>query len=108
MKAERADLLISTSHCVAKGLRPLEGTRHLCYCFTPIRYAWLFYNEYFGRNPVKKIIMKPVLARLRRWDMDACGRVDRFVTLSRHVQKRIRDYYGREADVVYPPINTEF
>ncbi len=49
-----ADLLISTSHCVAKGLRPPQGARHLCYCFTPMRYAWLFYKEYFGGNPLKK------------------------------------------------------
>ena len=103
-----ADLLISTSHCVAKGLRPPQGARHLCYCFTPMRYAWLFYEEYFGGNPLKKMALTPYLSRLRAWDRATCNRVDRFVALSRHVQKRILTFYGREADVVYPPVNTSF
>lgn len=103
-----ADVLISISHCVAKGMKPRPGTRHLCYCLTPMRYAWLFYEEYFGRNPLKKAILKPLLARLREWDRQTCDRVDRFVTLSRHVRQRIREYYGRDADVVYPPVNTAF
>lgn len=103
-----ADLLISNSHCVAKGLKPRPGTRHLCYCLTPMRYAWLFYEEYFGNNPLKKSVLKPILARLRDWDLRTCEGVDHFVTISRHVQQRIRQYYGREADVVHPPVNTEF
>ena len=103
-----ANLLISTSHCVAKGLRPPKGARHLCYCFTPMRYAWLFYEEYFGHNPLKKMALTPYLNRLRAWDRATCDRVDRFVALSRHVQKRILAFYGREADVVYPPVNTSF
>lgn len=108
MDTAEADLLISTSHCVAKGLKPQKGTRHLCYCFTPMRYAWLFYDEYFGNNPLKKIVLSPMLTRLRAWDHTACEHVDRFVTLSRHVQKRIQDYYGREADVVYPFVNRSY
>lgn len=103
-----ADLLISTSHCVAKGLPPPKGARHLCYCFTPMRYAWLFYEEYFGRNALKKMALTPYLNHLRAWDRATCDRVDRFVALSRHVQKRILEFYGREADVVYPPVNTSF
>jgi len=103
-----ADLLISTSHCVAKGLRPPKGARHLCYCFTPMRYAWLFYEEYFGKNALKKMALTPYLNRLRAWDRATCDRVDRFVALSRHVQKRILEFYGREADVVYPPVITSF
>ncbi len=103
-----ADLLISTSHCVAKGLPPPKGARHLCYCFTPMRYAWLFYEEYFGKNTLKKMALTPYLSRLRAWDRATCDRVDRFVALSRHVQKRIQTFYGREADVVYPPVNTSF
>jgi len=103
-----ANLLISTSHCVAKGLPPPKGTRHLCYCFTPMRYAWLFYEEYFGKNALKKMALTPYLSHLRAWDRATCDRVDRFVALSRHVQKRILEFYGREADVVYPPVNTSF
>ncbi|MBN1674275.1 MAG: glycosyltransferase [Kiritimatiellae bacterium] len=106
MQPPAAELLISTSHCVAKGLRVRPGTKHLCYCFTPMRYAWLFYDEYFGRNPFKKAVVKPLLAWLRRWDRAASGRVHRFVAISEHVRKRIRAFYGRDADVVYPPVNT--
>jgi glycosyltransferase involved in cell wall biosynthesis len=102
-----ADLIISTSHCVAKGIRPPPGVPHLCYCFTPMRYAWLFQNEYLGRNPLKRALAAPLLAALRRWDRRASVRVDRFVAISRNVQHRIRDFYGRAADVVHPPVDTE-
>jgi glycosyltransferase involved in cell wall biosynthesis len=103
-----ADLVISTSHCVAKSVRARQGAKHLCYCFTPMRYAWSFYDEYFGRNPIKALLVKPLLAYLRKWDCQTASRVDRFVTLSRHVQARIRAFYGREAAVVYPPVRVHF
>ncbi len=102
-----ADLLISTSHCIAKGLPRPPGASHLCYCFTPMRYAWTFYDEYFGSNPVKKVVLKPILRALRHWDHNNSCRVDRFVAISHHVQKRIQTFYGRESDVVYPPVDTE-
>ena len=105
---EGEDLVISTSHCVAKGIRPPPLTRHLCYCFTPMRYAWLFQAEYLGRNPVKRLLAAPLLAWLRRWDRRTLCRVDRFVALSRHVQERIRKFYDREADVVYPPVAADY
>ena len=108
MKPPAADLLISTSHCVAKGLQPKPGTKHLCYCFTPMRYAWLFYDEYFGGSPLKKAAIKPILGSLRDWDKRTADRVDTFVTLSHHVQERIKKFYGRDADVVYPPVNVDF
>lgn len=103
-----ADLVISTSHCVAKGLIAPPGARHLCYCFTPMRYAWVFYDEYFGNNPLKKALLTPILGRLRQWDKTSSARVDYFATISKHIQKRIKDFYGRDADVVYPPVNLEF
>ena len=108
MRPPEADLLISTSHCIAKGLQPKPGTKHLCYCFTPMRYAWLFYDEYFGGNPLKKAMIKPLLGSLRDWDQRTAERVDVFVTLSRHVQARIRRFYGRDANVVYPPVDVDF
>lgn len=106
-RAEPADLVLSTSHCVAKGFRPPPGARHVCYCFTPMRYAWTFHDEYLGRG-WKRRLAAPLLARLRAWDVASSARVDRFVTLSRHVRERIRRFYGRDADVVYPPVNTDF
>ena len=106
LKMAPADLVISTSHCVAKAVRPPRDARHLCYCFTPMRYAWTFYDEYFGATPLKGLVARPLLAWLRAWDRRVSDRVDRFVAISRHVHRRIADFYGREADVVYPPVDT--
>lgn len=108
MSPKPADLLISTSHCVAKGLAPRSETRHICYCFTPMRYAWTFYEEYFGDNKIKKSLLNPVLARMREWDLRASERVHRFVAISRHVRDRIQTYYGRESDVVFPPVDLDY
>jgi len=102
------DLVLSTSHCAAKGIRPPPGAKHLCYCFTPMRYAWSLQEEYFGRNPLKRAVLELALARLRAWDRAASDRVDRFVAISRHVQERIRRFYGRESAVVYPPVATQY
>lgn len=107
LRARDAELIISTSHCVAKAVRGHRSTRHLCYCFTPMRYAWTFYEEYFGSGTGKKILLKPLLAALRRWDRDASEHVDRFVAISHHIRKRIHTYYGRDADVIYPPVDTD-
>jgi len=101
------DLLISTSHCVAKSIVTAPKTRHICYCFTPMRYAWLFHGEYFP-HPAKRVLLRPLLAALRAWDKRTAARVDRFVAISEHVRERIRRFYGRDADVVYPPADTDF
>ena len=105
---EGTDLVLSTSHCVAKGLVPPKGAKHLCYCFTPMRYAWTLQQDYFGRNPLKRAALNLVLSRLRQWDRKASARVDRFVAISHHVKARIEQFYGREATVVYPPVATQF
>ena len=101
------DVLVSTSHCVAKSIRTAPATKHICYCFTPMRYAWLFHEDYFP-HPVKRALLQPVLAVLRRWDRRTAKRVDHFVAISEHVRNRIQTFYGREADVVYPPTDTEY
>jgi len=107
MRPPAAELMISTSHCIAKAVKPPPGARHLCYCFTPMRYAWSFFEEYFGRNPVKGLVARPLLAAMRRWDRKTSSRVDRFVAISRHIRDRIRTAYGRDSDVVYPPVDLE-
>ena len=99
------DLLLTTSSCVAHAFRPPKGMKMLCYCVTPMRYAWLFPKEYLG--PVKAALAAPYFAHLRRWDRRHAQHVDRFVAISRHVQERIRSFYGRESDVVYPPVDTD-
>lgn len=108
-KAGECDLVISTSHCVAKGIRAPKGVPHVCYCFTPMRYAWLFFDEYFGHfNFLLKPFLKLVLAALRVWDRRSSRRVTRFVAISQHVRKRIQTFYGRDADVIYPPADLDF
>ena len=98
------DLLLTSSHCVAKSFRKPRGAKHVCYCFSPMRYAWLFREEYFP-NPVKRALVSPLLAWLRVWDRRTSSGVDRFVGISRAVCDRIRNFYGREADLVYPPVD---
>lgn len=102
-------LVISTSHAVAKAARRAPGGFHLCYCHTPMRYAWDQEEVYFGRGrgPVA-LLRRRILAGLRRWDVATAGRVDAWVANSRFVAGRIRRYYGREAAVVPPPVDTAF
>ncbi len=103
------DLVISVSHCVAKGARA-AGAPHLCYCLTPMRYVWDMYHVYFGdgrdQSPAGRA-MAMVAPRLRRWDVESAARVHRFVAISDHVGRRIARTYGRQADVVYPPVALE-
>ncbi len=106
LKPQDADLLITTSHCVAKSFRKRKNAKHLCICFTPMRYAWTFFDEYFGDSKMKAAAAKPLLARLRRWDRKTAGEVDLFVAISNHVADRIKRFYGRDSEVVYPPVDT--
>jgi glycosyltransferase involved in cell wall biosynthesis len=102
------DLVLSFSHCVAKGALPAPHAMHLCYCFTPVRYAWDQEAVYFPRRRgLVARLRAQVLSRLRVWDVASLPRVDSFVTLSRFVAERIRRYYGREAEVLHPPVATE-
>ena len=108
---DRFDLVVSVSHCCVKSIVRPSGIPHLCYCLTPMRYAWDQFDAYFGPariGSVRSALVRPVMARLARWDRDTSGRVDRYVAISHHVAGRIRRYYNREASVVYPPVDTEF
>jgi glycosyltransferase involved in cell wall biosynthesis len=101
------DVVLSSSHCVAKGVRVPAGGPHICYCHTPMRYVWDQYPSYFGpgRAPgVVRAAMGVLAPRLRRWDVRTACRVGCFVANSTHVARRIELYYGREADVVHPPV----
>ena len=100
------DLVISLSHCVAKAVRRPARALHLSYCFSPMRYIWDLYDDYFGRHapPLARWLMPPVAAALRAWDRRTDG-VDAFVAISHHIADRIRRVYGRSADVIYPPVD---
>jgi len=100
------DLVLSSSHCVAKSAR-VEGAPHLCYCHTPMRYAWGELDAYLtGTRALLRLPAAPVAAALRRWDAATAARVDVFVANSAHVRGRIRRCYGRDAAVVHPPVDT--
>lgn len=103
------DLVVSSSHCVAKGVR-LAGAPHLCYCHTPMRYVWDLYDDYFGPGraalPVR-MAMPTLAAWLRRWDRRTARRVDTFIANSAFIRERIRRCYGRDAVVVHPPVEIE-
>ena len=108
---DRFDLVISTSHCCVKSVVRPGHARHICYCLTPMRYAWDQFDAYFGPARLGAIgsrLMRPIMARLARWDRDTSGRVDRYVAISHYVAGRIRRYYNREATVVYPPVDTGY
>jgi glycosyltransferase involved in cell wall biosynthesis len=112
LSVEGYDLVISSSHCAAKAVMVPQHARHLCYCHSPMRYAWDQFDAYFG--PARKgylasrWLYRPVISRLARWDAATTSRVHRFVANSAHVAGRIRRYYGREATIVYPPVDTTF
>src|SRR5439155_5838885 len=99
------DVVLSLSHCVAKAVRVPAGALHICYCFTPMRYVWDLEEAYTrGGGWLARLALPPVAAALRRWDRRTDG-VDDFVAISRHIADRIRRVYGREADVIYPPVD---
>jgi glycosyltransferase involved in cell wall biosynthesis len=105
------DLVISSSHCAAKGVRPARGALHFCYCHTPMRYVWDRYDDYFGPGRLGlpgRWVIPPVAAGLRAWDAATASRVDRFAANSAYVAGRIARYYGREAEVIPPPVDTDF
>lgn len=102
------DLVISTSHCVAKGIIPAPGALHLCYCHSPMRYAWDLEQHYFpNRSGVLASLRGHLLSRLRTWDSASSPRVDGFWANSSWVAQRIERYYGRSAEVLAPPVDVD-
>ena len=102
------DLVLSNKSGFCHGVRSGE-TPHICYCLTPTRYVWEF-EAYAAReaiSPAAKAALRPLIRLLQRWDRQAARRVDHFVAISHAVQERIRRHYGREAAIIYPPVETE-
>jgi glycosyltransferase involved in cell wall biosynthesis len=102
------ELVLSNKSGFCHGVRTGDAS-HVCYCLAPTRYVWDF-ESYAAREALPaalKMALRPVIASLRRWDYQAAQRVDRFIAISREIQSRIRRYYGREAAVIHPPVDTE-
>jgi glycosyltransferase involved in cell wall biosynthesis len=116
-------LVLSFSHAVAKSVRPPAGVPHVCYCFTPMRYAWHLREEYF-RDPhtgaTSRVLSGRIrrdsfsgarnllLDRIREWDRATSPRVTHFIAISQAVARRIAECYGRSSTVIYPPVDTDF
>jgi glycosyltransferase involved in cell wall biosynthesis len=110
---EDVDLVVSFSHAVAKSVRPPKGVPHVCYCFTPMRYAWHRRADYFVNSG--RFINRPVasvrnmlLDRIRQWDRETADRVTHFVAISQTIAERIAQSYGRASRIIYPPVDTRF
>jgi glycosyltransferase involved in cell wall biosynthesis len=107
------DIVITSDAAEAKMVKTGENTLHICYCHTPIRYLWVDYEWYmkhppFGwLNPLARVVLKFTLGWLKSMDYDGAQRVNWFVANSHNVAQRIRKYYGRDSQVIYPPIDTE-
>lgn len=102
------DLIVSTSHCVAKGVIPPPGAFHLSYIFTPMRYVWDQYGMYFGAGRVGWLsgkLIRVFAHYLRMWDITSSARVDDFVAISSHVADRVEKYYRRDSSVIFPPVD---
>lgn len=100
------DLVISSESGPAKGIIPPPGVPHICYCHSPMRYAWDMYNEYKSRAGwLKRKFIPPLMHYLRRWDQQNSTQVTHFVANSQFVAKRIQSYYRREAEVINPPVS---
>ncbi|MBI3409862.1 MAG: glycosyltransferase [Planctomycetes bacterium] len=102
------DLVVSSSHCVAKGVTPPPGVPHICYCYTPMRYAWHLRESYFRSRGLKSWLIDRLMSELRSWDRRTASGVTHFVTSSETVRNRIRECYGRDSAVIYPPVDTEY
>lgn len=104
------DLVLSISHCAAKGVLTRPDQLHLSYCLTPVRYAWDLQEQYLeeaGLRGPKAWAARAVLHYIRMWDRASSDRVDHYATLSHYVARRIKRIYGRDAEVIYPPVDVE-
>ena len=103
------DLVLSSSHCVAKGVRTRPGQLHVCYCHTPMRYIWDMQQDYLAANRIgglQAVLARSLFRSLRRWDRRTGG-VDHFIANSAFIAERIRRCYDRQAAVIYPPVDVE-
>lgn len=107
------DLVISSSNSFAHGVITKPSTLHLCYCHSPMRYAWDWYHEYLKENNLQSMLnpkgffVRKVLHNIRIWDKVSSDRVDYWIANSKNVQQRIQKYYRRESKIIYPPVDLE-
>jgi glycosyltransferase involved in cell wall biosynthesis len=103
------DIVISSNHAVAKGVRTNPNTLHICYCYTPMRYIWDLYDDYFAKGKASLLTrtgMKIFVNHLRRWDLRTANNPHHFIAISHNIQQRISNIYQRSSDIIYPPVDT--
>ncbi|PLX22989.1 MAG: glycosyltransferase family 4 protein [Ignavibacteria bacterium] len=106
---DKYELIVSSSHAVAKGIRPAEGALHISYVHTPMRYVWDMFDQYFNVNTIgsaRLAFIRLVAAQIRKWDVKTSVRVHHFIANSAYVAERINRIYGRDAEVIHPPVET--
>lgn len=105
------DIVLSSSHAVAKGVLTHSNQTHICYCHSPIRYAWDLYHHYLKESGLKKglkgVFAKVILHYIRIWDYTTVNRVDHFIANSTYIARRIKKVYNRESTVIHPPVDVE-
>ena len=105
------DLVISSSHAVAKGVPTREDQLHICMCYSPMRYAWDLKDQYLRETGLdrgaKGMAARWLLQRMRSWDARTADSVDRFIAISNFIAQRIWNSYRRESTVIYPPVDVE-
>lgn len=110
-KIEECDVIISSSHCVAKGIIPSTSQSHFCYCHTPMRFIHDMTYEYLNLHKLdkglKSLLVKTIFHYLRIWDISSSSRVDYFISNSNFVGRRIKKFYKRDSITIYPPCDVE-
>ena len=104
---EGFDLVISVTSEASKGVLVPPNIPHVCICLTPTRYLWSGYKEYF-KNPILKFVTFPLVWYLRKWDLTAATRPDEMIAISNNISRRIKKYYKRTTEVIYPPSDRLF
>lgn len=103
------DLVISSNSAYAHGILMSSSAEHICYCHSPMRYAWDYTHEYMkeqGAGAVKRFFANRMIHHIRQWDLLAADRVDHYIANSNHVRKRIKKYYRKDSEIMYPPVDT--
>lgn len=105
------ELVLSSSHAIAKGVLTHASQLHISYCYTPMRYAWDLYHQYLRegglQRGLKGMVAQAILHYIRMWDLASARRVDHFIAISDFIARRIQHVYGRESTVIYPPVDVD-
>ncbi len=107
LRIQKSDIYISSSHAIAKGFTHPKNKLHICYCHTPMRYAWYLNEDYLQDfSGIKLQLIQMILPYIRKWDLKSATQVDYFIANSKHIQHQIKEIYKRDSVVIYPPVNT--